>query len=50
MPTSRIVCMLERKGHSTLLSIEAALFPLREEYMLLLTSKSMDEYFEHYPC
>ena len=49
MPTSRIVRMLERKGHSTLLSIEAALFPLREEYMLL-TSKSMDEYFEQYPC
>jgi hypothetical protein len=48
MPTSQIVRKLEKKGHSTLLALEAALFPLREEYRLL-TSMSMDEYFELYP-
>jgi hypothetical protein len=48
MPTSQIVRKLERKGHSTLLALEAALFPLLEEYRLL-TSKSMDGYFKNYP-
>ncbi len=46
--TSQIVHKLEWKGYSTLMGIEAALLPLLEEYRLL-TSKSMDEYFENYP-
>jgi hypothetical protein len=48
MPTIQIIRKLELKGYSTLMEIEAALLPLLEEYRLL-TSKSMDEYFENYP-